>query len=141
MDALCCRRAAADVSRLSSVHFFHTFRVSTSDVEQRTATSLNVSNGALCLSDGLRSTVSAEQSCNAQQTTVQVDYFLKYSDFILVIARNYKLYFFHKISQLLQISENTDGMSYIFNVHKVLDMSRNLAQTSEILQSRGLLIN
>ena len=139
MDALCCRRAAADVSRLSSVHFFHTFRVSTSDVEQRTATSLNVSNGALCLSDGLRSTVSADQSRNAQQTTVQVDYFLKYSDFILVIA--YYNFIFLKISRLLQTSENTDGMSYILNVHKVLDMSRNLAQTSEILQSRGLLIN
>ena len=34
---------------------------------------------------------------------VQVDYFLKYSDFTLVIAYN------------------TDGMGYILNVHKVLD--------------------
>ena len=89
------------------------------------------------MSEGLRSTVSAEQSCNAQQTMVQVDYFLKYSDYILVIA-NYN-FIFHKISRLLQISENTDGMRYILNVHKVLDMSRNLAQTSGILQSRGLL--
>ena len=51
---------------------------------------------------------------------VQVDYFLKYID--------YYNFIFLKVSRLLQTSDKRD----ILNVHKVLNMSRNLALTNHI---------
>ena len=86
-----------------------------------------VPNRALSLSGGLRSTVSAEISRTAQQTMVQVDYFLKYSDFILVIAYCIITLFFSKYHD--SSKPQRTQMRYILNVHKVLNMSRNLAQT------------